>query len=64
MNAAALESGFGAATHLLKKFVRFARGTDTLTVAEKVYSIAAFLAIVTCTPRPPRRRSASGASMR
>ncbi|MDA9548170.1 diguanylate cyclase [Bradyrhizobium sp. CCBAU 45321] len=27
--------------------VRFARGADTLTVAEKVYSIAAFLAIVT-----------------
>ncbi|MBR0929708.1 PAS-domain containing protein [Bradyrhizobium diazoefficiens] len=47
MNATALESGFGAGTNLLKKFVRFARGTDTLTVAEKVYSIAAFLAIVT-----------------
>ncbi|MGT2501180.1 HAMP domain-containing protein [Bradyrhizobium guangxiense] len=47
MKATALESGFGAGTNLLKKFVRFARGTDTLTVAEKVYSIAAFLAIVT-----------------
>ncbi|MDA9451367.1 diguanylate cyclase [Bradyrhizobium sp. CCBAU 11430] len=31
----------------MKKFVRLARGADTLTVAEKVYSIAAFLAIVT-----------------
>ncbi|WIW43998.1 hypothetical protein ML401_21050 [Bradyrhizobium sp. 62B] len=47
MNATALESGFGAGTNLVKKFVRFARGTDTLTVAEKVCSIAAFLAIVT-----------------
>lgn len=32
---------------LLKKYVRFARGTGSLTVAEKVYSIAGFLAIVT-----------------
>ncbi|WP_407189108.1 PAS-domain containing protein [Bradyrhizobium centrosematis] len=47
MDARALDSGFGAGTKLLKKFVRFARGTDTLTVAEKVYSIAAFLGIVT-----------------
>ncbi|MBB4393967.1 PAS-domain containing protein [Bradyrhizobium sp. ERR14] len=47
MNATALGSGFGAGTNLLKKFVRLARGADTLTVAEKVYSIAAFLAIVT-----------------
>lgn len=47
MAATALGSGFGAGTKLLKKFVRFARGADTLTVAEKVYSIAAFLAIVT-----------------
>lgn len=47
MEATALESGFGAGTNLLKKFVRLARGADTLTVAEKVYSIAAFLAIVT-----------------
>ncbi|WP_244625991.1 PAS-domain containing protein [Bradyrhizobium betae] len=31
----------------MKKFARFARGIDTLTVAEKVYSIAGFLAIVT-----------------
>ncbi|MDQ8731339.1 PAS-domain containing protein [Bradyrhizobium daqingense] len=47
MRTTALGSGFGAGTKLLKKFVRFARGADTLTVAEKVYSIAAFLAIVT-----------------
>jgi PAS domain S-box-containing protein len=47
MNAAALGSGFDAGTKLLKKFVRFARGADTLSVAEKVYSIAGFLAIVT-----------------
>ncbi|WP_028137245.1 PAS-domain containing protein [Bradyrhizobium japonicum] len=47
MEATALESGLGAGTNLLKKFVRLARGADTLTVAEKVYSIAAFLAIVT-----------------
>lgn len=44
---AAPGSGVAAGTNLLKKFVRFARGADTLTVAEKVYSIAAFLAIVT-----------------
>ncbi|MCA1433779.1 PAS-domain containing protein [Bradyrhizobium sp. BRP20] len=47
MGAAALESGLGAGTKFLKKLVRFVRGADTLTVAEKVYSIAAFLAIVT-----------------
>jgi PAS domain S-box-containing protein len=47
MNAAALGSGLDAGTKLFKKFVRFARGTDTLSVAEKVYSIAGFLAIVT-----------------
>ncbi|MCA1523809.1 MULTISPECIES: PAS-domain containing protein [Bradyrhizobium] len=47
MGAAALESGFSAGTKFLKKLVRFVRGADTLTVAEKVYSIAAFLAIVT-----------------
>ncbi len=47
MDAAALGSGFDAGTRLLKKFVRFARGADTLSVAEKVYSIAGFLAIVT-----------------
>jgi len=47
MGAAALESGLGAGTEFLKKLVRFVRGADTLTVAEKVYSIAAFLAIVT-----------------
>ncbi|MEY9361834.1 PAS domain S-box-containing protein [Bradyrhizobium yuanmingense] len=47
MGAAALESGRGAGTKFLKKLVRFVRGADTLTVAEKVYSIAAFLAIVT-----------------
>ena len=47
MDAAALGSGFEAGTRLLKKFVRFARGADTLSVAEKVYSIAGFLAIVT-----------------
>ncbi|MGL9616771.1 PAS-domain containing protein [Bradyrhizobium sp. U531] len=44
---AALGSGLASGTNLLKKFVRFARGADTLSVAEKVYSIAAFLAIVT-----------------
>jgi PAS domain S-box-containing protein len=47
MDAAALGSGFEAGTKLLKKFVRLARGADTLSVAEKVYSIAGFLAIVT-----------------
>ncbi|MCA1474338.1 MULTISPECIES: PAS-domain containing protein [Bradyrhizobium] len=47
MGAAALESGLGAGTKFLKKLVRFVRGADALTVAEKVYSIAAFLAIVT-----------------
>jgi PAS domain S-box-containing protein len=47
MGAAALGSRLDAGTRLLKKFVRFARGTDTLSVAEKVYSIAGFLAIVT-----------------
>ncbi|MCA1467443.1 PAS-domain containing protein [Bradyrhizobium sp. IC3195] len=47
MGAAALESGFSAGTKFLKKLVRFVGGADTLTVAEKVYSIAAFLAIVT-----------------
>ncbi|MBR0973485.1 MULTISPECIES: PAS-domain containing protein [Bradyrhizobium] len=47
MDAAAVGSGLDAGTRLLKKFVRFARGTDTLSVAEKVYSIAGFLAIVT-----------------
>ncbi|WP_109143295.1 PAS-domain containing protein [Bradyrhizobium sp. SUTN9-2] len=47
MGAAALESGFSAGTKFLKKLVRFVRGAHTLTVAEKVYSIAAFLAIVT-----------------
>ncbi|RXT50584.1 PAS-domain containing protein [Bradyrhizobium betae] len=47
MAAAALRSGLEAGTRLFKKFVSFARGADTLTVAEKVYSIAGFLAIVT-----------------
>lgn len=47
MGAAAPASGLAAGTRLLKKFVRFARGADTLTVAEKVYSIAGLLAIVT-----------------
>jgi PAS domain S-box-containing protein len=47
MEATALESGIGAGANLLRKFARLARGADTLTVAEKVYSIAAFLAIVT-----------------
>lgn len=47
MGAAALGSRLDAGTKFLKKFVRFARGTDTLSVAEKVYSIASFLAIVT-----------------
>jgi len=47
MDAAALGSGIEAGFRFLKKFVRFARGTDTLSVAEKVYSIAGFLAIVT-----------------
>ncbi|EJN10849.1 PAS domain S-box [Bradyrhizobium sp. YR681] len=47
MDAAALGSRLDAGTQLLKKFVRFARGADTLSVAEKVYSIAGFLAIVT-----------------
>ncbi|MBR0952823.1 PAS-domain containing protein [Bradyrhizobium canariense] len=47
MQAAALGSGLGAGTKFVKKLVRFARGADTLSVAEKVYSIAGFLAIVT-----------------
>ncbi|MBR0987805.1 PAS-domain containing protein [Bradyrhizobium liaoningense] len=47
MGAAAPASGLAAGTNFLRKLVRFARGADTLTVAEKVYSIAAFLAIVT-----------------
>lgn len=47
MGAAALGSRLDAGTKFFKKFVRFARGTDTLSVAEKVYSIASFLAIVT-----------------
>ncbi|MET4113847.1 hypothetical protein ABIB90_002993 [Bradyrhizobium sp. JR4.1] len=47
MDAAALGSGLGAGTKFVKKLVRFARGADTLSVAEKVYNIAGFLAIVT-----------------
>lgn len=47
MDVAALGSGFEAGTRFLKKLVRFVRGADTLSVAEKVYSIAGFLAIVT-----------------
>ena len=47
MAAATQGSRLEAGTQLFKKFVRFARGTDTLSVAEKVYSIAGFLAIVT-----------------
>lgn len=47
MGAAALGSRLDARTKLFKKFASFARGTDTLSVAEKVYSIAGFLAIVT-----------------
>lgn len=47
MGVAALGSGLGAGTKFLKKLVRFGRGADTLSVAEKVYSIAGFLAIVT-----------------
>ncbi|MDN5005820.1 PAS-domain containing protein [Bradyrhizobium sp. GCM10027634] len=44
---AAVGTGLASGTRFLKKFVRFARGVDTLSVAEKVYSIAGFLAIVT-----------------
>jgi PAS domain S-box-containing protein len=47
MDAAAPPSGLEAGIRLLKKFAHFARGADTLTVAEKVYSIAGFLAVVT-----------------
>lgn len=47
MGAAALGSRLDAGTKLFKKFASFARGADTLSVAEKVYSIAGFLAIVT-----------------
>lgn len=47
MGVAALGSGHGAGTNFLTKLVRFVRGADTLSVAEKVYSIAGFLAIVT-----------------
>lgn len=46
MGAAAPGSRLDAGTRFFKKFVRFARGADTLSVAEKVYSIASFLAIV------------------
>lgn len=38
---------FGAAANFLRKYVSFARGADRLTVAEKIYSIAGLLAIVT-----------------
>src|SRR5689334_20478220 len=47
MGATALGSGFATGTNFLKKLVRFLRGTDTLSVVEKVCSIAGFLAIVT-----------------
>ncbi|WP_271670878.1 PAS-domain containing protein [Bradyrhizobium sp. CCBAU 51627] len=47
MGAKALESGFATGTSFLKKLVRFVRGADTLSLAEKVYSIAGFLAIIT-----------------
>lgn len=47
MGAAVLGSRLDAGTKLFKKFAGFARGADTLSVAEKVYSIAGFLAIVT-----------------
>ncbi|MBW7971121.1 PAS-domain containing protein [Bradyrhizobium sp. BR 10289] len=46
-DAAAVGARLEAGTKFLKKLVRFARGADTLSVAEKVYSIAGFLAIVT-----------------
>ncbi|MET4350023.1 PAS domain S-box-containing protein [Bradyrhizobium sp. RT9b] len=39
--------GAGPVVRLLKKYIRFARGVDDLTVAEKVYAIAGFLGIVT-----------------
>lgn len=47
MDAAALGSRLGAGTKFFRKLVDFVRGADTLSVAEKVYSIAGFLAIVT-----------------
>jgi len=47
MDAAAPQSSLEAVIRLSKKFIRFARGADTLSVAEKVYSIAGFLAVVT-----------------
>ncbi|MET3910006.1 ammonia channel protein AmtB [Bradyrhizobium sp. S3.3.6] len=47
MNAAIAGFGAGPVVRLLKKYVRFARGVDDLTVAEKVYAIAGLLGIVT-----------------
>ncbi|TYL72516.1 PAS-domain containing protein [Bradyrhizobium cytisi] len=47
MNAAIAGFGAGPVVRLLKKYIRFARGADDLTVAEKVYAIAGFLGIVT-----------------
>ncbi|UFW43190.1 HAMP domain-containing protein [Bradyrhizobium sp. WSM471] len=47
MNAAIAGLGAGPVARLLKKYIRFARGVDDLTVAEKVYAIAGFLGIVT-----------------
>lgn len=47
MGAAALGARLDAGTKLFRKLAGFARGADTLSVAEKVYSIAGFLAIVT-----------------
>lgn len=40
-------TGRGNAIRTLQRFLRFARGSGTLSVAEKVYSIAGFLTIVT-----------------
>ncbi|WP_369726168.1 PAS-domain containing protein [Bradyrhizobium sp. LLZ17] len=47
MNAAIAGLGAGPVVRLLKKYIRFARGVDELTVGEKVYAIAGFLGIVT-----------------
>ncbi len=47
MGATIIRSGAGSGARLLSKYIRFARGSDNLSVAEKVYSIAGFLAIVT-----------------
>ncbi|QJS40837.1 hypothetical protein DI395_45395 [Bradyrhizobium diazoefficiens] len=47
MNAVTVGFGAQTATTTLQRFVRFVRGSGSLSVADKVYSIAGFLTIVT-----------------